>query len=167
MSITSHKLVESSTQADGRIRLRYEFTDHLGITHPIGPKTVPVGFDDLADRESMVAAVEAQLVQQDINNSIQIIMDGEILRRESTNEDVRAITAQYATQAQIEAAIFSWFMTTPLDARMAVPLVDAVTDAELTAFGLDAAGIAAVRARANDLRQLNALITAEEVNYNG
>lgn len=58
MAVVSQRVSQDVAQADGRRRVIYEYTDHLGALPTLGPMLVPSGFDTAADLVARIPSVE-------------------------------------------------------------------------------------------------------------
>lgn len=71
MTITSAVIHKDAVQADGRRRIQFRYTDHLGGNHLTFPRLVEAAYDANADLLVQQSLIESQLAKQEFSDIIQ------------------------------------------------------------------------------------------------
>lgn len=158
--IVQQSIVNDAVQADGRRMVTYQYTDHTGRQHVVGPMLVMADYDTTYGMNEKCTELESNLVSNELREMIERVESGLLDDRAKAGENVLAINTVYASPQEVRAALFVWFQSSDaLQARHLVPGIDALTDTDLASMlSIDAAHIAAIRARADRLRQINTLV---------
>lgn len=71
MTITSAVIHKDAVQADGRRRIQFWYTDHLGGNHLTFPRLVEAAYDANADLLAQQSLIESQLAEQEFSQAVQ------------------------------------------------------------------------------------------------
>lgn len=76
MSIVMSETIHKGVQANGYRVIQHRYTDHLGTVHMLPTKYVAPDFDDNADRLLRVSRIEAQLAENELQNTLVLAKNG-------------------------------------------------------------------------------------------
>lgn len=108
--VSSETIADAHTQADGRRYITHYFTDHLGVTHKLGPKKDNALGDAAAreivytaERAAIIPNIELKLDESEQQNAISRVENGE-------DALVVANNFKHSTQKKIAKKLIYWMM---------------------------------------------------------
>lgn len=158
--IISSSVVSQRRHRDGRRLVLFAFTDSFGGVHHVR-RWLLLAHDVSGVMDGVVVELTEALVQRDLDGVIQGVKDGLLQARAASNDNVMAVTTRWATQSQVQQALFEWFNAVgAVEARMLVPAIDSMTDGQISALGVNQATVGLIREKAVALSKINNLVVA-------